>query len=154
MDEDELKELTKNVQDMIAQKGCVLPLSVKVKPFTKKQEGLLAQYRTGSQFKSKPAFWLNERFPDLIKDEDMPDTDSLSEVVEDKLIREYARTISEWGEKRDKDLIETIHMAFTNEEDFMEGFVGYVKGWNMDRSYDWVMEKYCKSRFSDDEKEE
>jgi len=156
MNSDDLKELTNKVQGFIEKKGCVVPISVKVKPFPKKNEKILALYRSMSQFKAKPIFWINENLPKLMEEYDV-EPYRYNDVVEDNMIHEYAHSIAEWAKKRDPDLADALQSTFIDEEEFAEGFIDYVKDRTVKyttSSYDRVMDKYCKSRFPEQEQEE
>lgn len=51
----------------LKQVGISDKMIVKIKPFTGHYRHALALYRSGSQFRHLPVFWINERFDDIVK---------------------------------------------------------------------------------------
>jgi len=108
----------KRVKDELFEKGIDDDFTCKIKEL--KHVDWLAQYRSNSQFSSRPIFWINK---DLYKKigKINPYT-----VASDNIRHEYGHVIAEWGYARNPEISKIIRDNWTNEEEFAEGFSEYL----------------------------
>jgi hypothetical protein len=126
---------------------------VKVKPFgaVGKNTDWLGLYRSMSQFRSRPIFWLNESLPDKVDDivdEFNPGVpvpvrrhESFKAAV-DTLLHEYGHVIAEYASKRSKSLSDKIKASWNCEEEFAEDFMEYARNPHGNPKMKRVIEEY------------
>lgn len=121
--------------------GCAREFTVKVKPFPGNRQHDMAMYRSMTQFKGKPIFWINEQLPSMAKKRGVES--SMGEIIDDTLYHEYGHLVAEWARKRDPATSAFIASKFTGEEEFAEKFVTFItRGYNKD-AFAPVTKAFC-----------
>lgn len=142
-----LEKLIKNnkiilLDELKTKLGIVDDILVKIKDI--KQDNWLGLYRAFSQFKSKPIIWINK---DIIKISNEYEYEiDINDLILDTLIHEYGHIIAEFGKTRNKKIHNLIKKHWSNEEEFAEEFIFYIK--NMSFScypYDEIIKLYIGS---------
>lgn len=93
---------------------------IKIKKLPKKA---IAMYRSNTQFRSKPIFWIAEDLPDKIEEGDP----SLREVIYDSVIHEYGHVILEFVLYQVDRTYKFIQEQWENDEEFSEDFIPFFK---------------------------
>jgi hypothetical protein len=143
--EQEVKTSIKTVLNDLNKKfGIEDELSVKVRETSNKK--WVAQYRSFSQFKEKPIFWLNKNLSAMMEDLDIPE-DKLHDVVYDSIVHEYGHVIAEWARTRNQKMWKVIQDNFEDEEEWAEGFVDVMRSFSDNEHYNKVVKQYQKEVF-------
>lgn len=89
----------------------------------------VAQYRSLSQFRSKPTFWLS---PDLVDGGMSTCEGAIQGDIEESLMHEYGHVVWEWAHKSNHQKSEKLKKLLTSwdddEEDFAEDFAQALTG--------------------------
>lgn len=115
----------------------------------------MGQYRSFSQFRSRPIIWLNPNLKSIVEDNEREiyGDDFIPAVVEREtfvaavhtIIHEYGHVIAEYLRCRTEIWHEVLRQ-FDDEEDFAEGFIEYVN-YQIDSRYKKVIRIFIESAF-------
>lgn len=140
--EDLLKDALEKTYAALAKFDIDDTFTVKVKRFPKKSAGALALYRSRSQFRKGPIFWVNEDFERKC---DLAFVDACPELVL-TLLHEYGHVIYEFADVRarffDPTLKESIVTIAEDEEDFAETFAVVVRKDAASPAYRAIIARY------------
>jgi len=124
---------------------------IKIKDFQKKKIDAVGIYRSFTQFRSKPTFWLDENFPTVsaniskeVWEDDCEDQRIESEYwrgLIDTCFHLYGRVIAECLRMQDNEGYALIVDNFTNEDEFAEDFIAYVQ-YQLDDRYNPIIQRY------------
>ena len=134
---------------MIRGTGITTPIDVGLKKFTGEQRCWLALYERESQFDGVPKFWVNEQTPGIMDAAVLPQRVTVEEVMVDSVVHEFGHVIEEWAIQNSSDLYALIYGPFSDEEDFSEYLIDYLRNqedWTQRRS---VMDKVIKAYVKD-----
>ena len=119
--------------------GIVDRITIKFR--TTLEPGWLGQYRSLSQFKSGPIFWVNSN----ITEDNYPDHD-VHRIIVDTILHEYGHVIWEFGRLRDQKLYEMCEaVSDGDEEEFAETFAVVVSNNAVSPTYRKIVKQYLKS---------
>jgi hypothetical protein len=132
---------------MIRGTGITTKVDVGLKTFTGEQQCWLALYERESQFRGVPQFWINEATPGIMDAAVLPQKVTVEEVMIDSIVHEFGHIIEE-SSIQSSDLYDLIYGPFSDEEDFAEYFIDYLRyeDWNQRRD---VMDKVIKAYVKD-----
>lgn len=77
----------------------------------------LGQYRSGSQFRSRPTIWVNEKLPQLADEQGV--LDQIEVIILDTILHEYAHAMWEYARFRAPSLFRLMS-ELADEEEFVE----------------------------------
>lgn len=120
---------------------------VKVKP-NLRDPGFLGQYRSFSQFRGRPIFWLNSRLHRVVetwlaKHARLDQTIDAHRVAVDTILHEYGHVIWEFARLRDPALYADVReVSDDDEEEFAETFALVVRKGSASPAYRRIIAAY------------
>jgi len=116
----------------LAKVGIEAIFTIKVRSFPEKAADNLAQYRSRTQFTSRPIFWINERLPEMV-DEAFVEPEVIPRIVEDSIYHEYGHVMFEFlaGTKTGSEIIWRLGIfGDPYGEEFAESFAAFMANRN------------------------
>ncbi|TFG89923.1 MAG: hypothetical protein E4H16_02755 [Candidatus Atribacteria bacterium] len=132
------------VLGMLAGVGINEEISIGLKQFTGDQRCWLAMYMRDSQFRGNPIFFVNTQTPGIIDAAVLPQKITVEDVMIDSLIHEYFHVVEEWGRRKNREMYNLIYGPFSDEEDFAEYGVDFLRYHKNRSSRKTVVEKVIK----------
>lgn len=123
---------------------------IKIRRFSEKHKRWIALYRSMSRFNGEVIIWINVDFRRILRGYDINPMYTITDIITDSLLHEYAHVIFEWAAKRDPVLLNMIITGYTNEEEFAEHMIETLKSDGFIRSHDDILNRFVTSVFGDE----
>jgi hypothetical protein len=144
-----VQEASSEVAQLLQMHGIEDTFSVKIHPFKGYRKEWVALYRSLSQFRGNIIFWVNTGFTKICKSCGALEENTVTNLVIDSLLHEYAHVIFEWAQKRDRVLLRMIQEDYDNPEEFAESMIDILKGDMFIKGSGTIIEQFKKSAFGD-----
>jgi hypothetical protein len=144
-----VQEASSEVAQLLQMHGIEDSFVVKIHPFKGYRKDWIALYRASSQFHGNVIFWINPNFKKMCKSCGALEENTVTDLVIDSILHEYAHVIFEWATKRDRTLLLMILSDYNGAEEFAEGMIDILKGDMFMKGSGTIIEQFKKSAFED-----